>query len=96
MLSLPTKVSNLKSHKILSNEICDLGTRLYDAISKEPELRAVRNQALTFLESMSGMSGEADQAYIEKCVRQIMQQQNESMGEMTKYVANMERDQKNL
>lgn len=95
-LSLPTKVSNLKSHKVLSNEICDLGTRLYDAISKEPELRAVRTQALTFLESMSGFNGEGDQAFIEKSVKQIMQQQNESMAEMTKYVSNMERDQKNL
>lgn len=86
----------MKSHKILSNEICDLGARLYDAISREPELRAIRNQALSFLEGMSGVNSENDQAYIENCVKQIMQQQNESMNEMAKYVSNMERDQKNL
>ena len=40
---------------------------------------------------MSGVGSEGDQAYIEKCVKQIMQQQNESMHEMTKYVSNMER-----
>ena len=86
----------MKSHKILSNEICDLGARLYDAISREPELRAIRNQALSFLEGMSGVNSENDQAYIENCVKQIMQQKNESMNEMAKYVSNMERDQKNL
>ena len=73
-----------------------MGARLYDAISREPELKMIRNQALSFLEGMSGVSSENDQAYIENCVRQIMQQQNESMQEMTKYVSNMEREQKNL
>lgn len=34
--TLPAKVSNLKGHKQLSNEICDLGARLYDAIAREP------------------------------------------------------------
>ena len=60
-LTLPTKVSNLKSHKSLCNDICDLGTRLYDAISREPELRKIRNQALSFLEGMGGINSEGDQ-----------------------------------
>lgn len=32
--SLPTKISNLKAHKILANEICDLGAKLYDSLSR--------------------------------------------------------------
>ena len=75
-VTLPGKVSNLKAHKALANEICDLGTRLYDAVSKEPDLKKIRVQALQFLEGMTGANGEGDQAYIEKCVKQIMQQQN--------------------
>jgi clusterin-associated protein 1 len=34
VVTLPVKVSNLKAHKILANEICELGTRLYDSIGK--------------------------------------------------------------
>lgn len=89
-MTLPGKVSNLKAHKALANEICDLGTRLYDAITKEPDLKKIRIQALQFLDGMTGANGEGDQAYIEKCVKQIMQQQSESMQEMTKYVSNMD------
>ncbi len=70
------KVSNIKAHKVLANEICDLGTKLYDAITKEPELKKVRIQALQFLDNMTGASGEGDPAYIEKCVKQIMNQQS--------------------
>ena len=72
---MPAKVSNLKAHKALSNEICDLGARLYDAMSREPELKIVRNQALAFLEGMSGINDGNDQAYIEKCIKTIMKQQ---------------------
>ena len=45
---------------------------------------------------MSGINDGNDQAYIENCVTQIMRQQEESTLEMTKYVANMEHEQKNL
>ena len=48
----------------MANEICDLGARLYDAIAREPELRKVRQQAIEFLEGMSGVSDGNDQAYI--------------------------------
>lgn len=75
-MTLPVKISNLKAHKALATEICDLGTRLYDAVIKEPELKKIRSQAIQFLDGISGANGEGDQAYIEKCVRQIMQQQN--------------------
>ena len=37
----------------MANEICDLGVRLSDSMSKEPELRAARNLALQFLEGMN-------------------------------------------
>lgn len=63
-VTLPVKVSNLKAHKILASEICDLGTRLYDSVSKEPELKKIRSQAIQFLDGISGSNGEGDQAYI--------------------------------
>ena len=79
-----------------ANEICDLGARLYDAISREPDLKKVRQQAIEFLDGMSGVNDGTDQAYIEKCIRTIMGQQDESTQEMAKYVTNMESEQKNL
>jgi hypothetical protein len=33
----------------MANEICDLGARLYDVISREAELRKIRQQAIEFL-----------------------------------------------
>jgi len=45
---------------------------------------------------MSGVSDGSDQAYIENCIRTIMGQQEESTREMTKYVTNMENEQKVL
>lgn len=93
---MPAKVANLKQHKQLSNEICELGARLYDAIAREPELRKVRTQALEFLDGMNGVSDGNDQAYIESCIKTIMQQQEENTREMTKYVSNMEHEQKQL
>jgi hypothetical protein len=41
----------------MATEICDLGTRLYDAISKEPDLRKIRTQAIQFLDGISGVNG---------------------------------------
>jgi hypothetical protein len=48
----------------MANEICDLGARLYDAISREPELRKIRQNAIEFLEGMNGVNDGNDQAYI--------------------------------
>jgi clusterin-associated protein 1 len=56
----------------------------------------VRQQAIEFLEGMNGVNDGNDQAYIENCIRTIMQQQEESTREMAKYVANMENEQKAL
>lgn len=56
----------------------------------------MRTQALEFLDGMNGVSDGNDQAYIESCIKTIMQQQEENTREMTKYVSNMEHEQKQL
>lgn len=66
-------------------------------MSREPDLRKNRQDALNFLDSMGRSSDSSnDQAYIERCVKEIIKQQDESTAELTKYVTNMEREQKNL
>jgi hypothetical protein len=37
-----------------------------------------------------------DQAYIENSIKRIMKEQEQSTSEMTKYVSNMESEQRNL
>lgn len=80
----------------MANQICDLGARLYDAISREPQLRKIRQNAIEFLEGMNGVNDGNDQAYIQNCIKTIMRQQEESTREMAKYVSNMENEQKVL
>jgi clusterin-associated protein 1 len=65
-------------------------------VAREPELRKVRLRALEFLDGMNGVSDGNDQAYIESCIKTIIQQQDENTREMTKYVANMEHEQRQL
>lgn len=75
--SLPTKISNLKAHKILANEITELGAKLYDSLTREPELKKGRAGALTFLDNMGQSGDEAtDQAYIERSIKEIIGQQD--------------------
>ena len=50
---LPSKLSNLKSHKAIANEITEIGAKLFDSLSKEDELKQYREKALTFLDNIS-------------------------------------------
>ena len=94
---MPTKISNLKAHKILANEICELGARLYDSLTREPDLKNNRAQALNFLDSMGQTAENSnDQAYIEKSIKEIIGQQDENTTRLTKHVKDMEREQKRL
>jgi clusterin-associated protein 1 len=94
---LPTKLSNLKSHKAIAQEITEIGAKLYDSLQKEGELKQHREKALSFLDNISrNFESNSEQQYIEKCVREIIQQQDENIDEMARYVQNLERDQRTL
>ncbi|CAD8132272.1 unnamed protein product [Paramecium pentaurelia] len=95
--SLPSKLSNIKSHKLLAQEITDLATRLYDQLGKEDEVKAAREKALQFLSNVSrGGNSQSEQSYIQKCIQTILKQQEQNISEMSKYVGNLEREQKQL
>lgn len=42
------------------------------------------------------LESNSEQQYIEKCVREIITQQDQSIDEMQKYVQNLEKDQRSL
>ncbi|CAK72812.1 unnamed protein product (macronuclear) [Paramecium tetraurelia] len=95
--SLPSKLSNIKSHKILAQEITDLATRLYDQLGKEDEVKIAREKALQFLSNVSrGGNSQSEQSQIQICIQTILKQQEQNNQEMLKYVGNLERDQKQL
>jgi len=50
---LPSKLSNLKAHKAVANEITEIGAKLFDSLSKENELKQHRDKALSFLDNIS-------------------------------------------
>ncbi|CAD8045893.1 unnamed protein product [Paramecium sonneborni] len=95
--SLPSKLSNIKSHKLLAQEITDLATRLYDQLGKEDEVRIAREKALQFLSNVSrGGNSQSEQSYIQKCIQTILKQQEQSIQDMSKYVSGLEREQKQI
>eukprot|EP01016_Furgasonia_blochmanni_P041063 TRINITY_DN5295_c0_g1_i8.p1 TRINITY_DN5295_c0_g1~~TRINITY_DN5295_c0_g1_i8.p1 ORF type:complete len:450 (+),score=104.33 TRINITY_DN5295_c0_g1_i8:65-1414(+) len=95
--SLPSKFGNLKATRQLATEITEKGAKLYDLLSKENDLRQHREKALQFLDSISrNLESNSEQQYIEKCVKELIEQQAEQINEMQKYVANLERDEKTL
>eukprot|EP01017_Pseudomicrothorax_dubius_P047004 TRINITY_DN8377_c0_g1_i1.p1 TRINITY_DN8377_c0_g1~~TRINITY_DN8377_c0_g1_i1.p1 ORF type:complete len:413 (-),score=143.73 TRINITY_DN8377_c0_g1_i1:1204-2442(-) len=95
--SLPPKVSNVKEMKSMATEITEKGAKLFDLVTKEPELKAARDKAIGFLNNISrSFEGNNEQAYIEKCVRDIIGQQGESIREMRGHLDTLERDEKQL
>jgi len=94
---LPTRLSNLKGTKSVAQEIIDTGAKLHDLLEKEGELREHREKALNFLENISrNLQSDNEQVYIEKKVREIIQQQTENIKEMHTVVNNLEKDEKML
>ncbi|CAD8136129.1 unnamed protein product [Paramecium octaurelia] len=95
--SLPSKLSNIKSHKILTQEITALSTRLYDQLGKEDEVKIARENALKFLSNVSREgNSQSEQSQIQKYIQTILKQQDQNIKEMSKYVGALERDQKQL
>ncbi|CAD8135172.1 unnamed protein product [Paramecium octaurelia] len=95
--SLPSKLSNIKSHKVLAQEITDLATRLYDQLGKEDEVRVAREKALQFLQNVSrGGNSQSEQSQIQKCIETMLKQQDQNILDMSKYVSGLERDQKQI
>jgi clusterin-associated protein 1 len=94
---LPTRLSNLKGTKTVAQEIIDTGAKLHDLLEKEGELREHREKALQFLENISrNLQSDNEQVYIEKQIREIIQQQTENLKEMQNVVSNLEKDEKVL
>lgn len=92
-----SKLHNLKAARQLASEIADSGAKLFDMLGQERELKACRDKALEFLDSISrNLDTNTEQVYIEKCIRNIIDTQTRKMEEMKETVKALRQDEAEL
>ncbi len=95
--NLSSKLHNLKEARQLASEITESGAKLYDLLGQEKDLKEARDKALEFLDSISrNLDTNTEQQYIEKCIRNIIDQQNRKMSEMEETVKSLSQDEGEL
>ena len=89
-----SKLHNLKAARQLATEITESGAKLHDMLGAEREMRAARDKALEFLDSISrNLDQNTEQQYIEKCIRNIIDTQTRKMEEMQETVKSLRGDE---
>lgn len=92
-----SKLHNLKAARQLATEITETGAKLFDMLGNERELKASREKALEFLDSISrNLDSNSEQQYIEKCIRNIIDTQTRKMDEMNDTVKQLRQDESEL
>ena len=95
--NMSSKLHNLKAARTLATEITESGAKLFDFLGQERELREARDKALEFLDSISrNLDTNTEQAYIEKCIRNIIDTQTRKMTEMDDTVKQLRLDEAEL
>lgn len=86
-----------KSTKAISNEIAEVGHRVFESLGKESVLKDKRKESLGFINKLSqNYSGGDEHTYIKDCVVKLINQQKESIDEMEKYVKSLTDDERSL
>lgn len=95
--NMSSKLHNLKAARALATEITESGAKLFDFLGQERDLREARDKALEFLDSISrNLDTNTEQAYIEKCIRNIIDTQTRKMTEMDDTVKQLRLDEAEL
>jgi len=95
--NLSSKMNNLKAARQLASEITETGAKLHDLLGQEKELKEAREKALEFLDSISrNLDTNTEQQYIEKAIRNIIDQQTRKMSEMEETVKALRQDEAEL
>lgn len=94
--TLPAKYNRLAT-KTLATEITETGHQVYDLLGKEPDLGQKRNVAIEFIDELSkNFTSQNENAYIQKCVNGLIQEQTDNIDEMEKYVGTLLDDERAL
>ena len=92
-----SKLHNLKAARTLATEITECGAKLYDLLGSEKDLKQSRDKALEFLDSISrNLDTNTEQVYIEKCIRNIIDNQTKKKTEMEDTIKNLKLDEGGL
>lgn len=92
-----SKLHNLKAARQLATEITECGAKLFDMLGHEEDLKGARDKALEFLDSISrNLDTNTEQAYIEKCIRNIIDSQTRKMTEMEDTLKQLSQDEAEL
>lgn len=95
--NMSSKIHNLKAARQLASEITESGAKLFDLLGQEKDLKEAREKALEFLDSISrNLDTNTEQVYIEKCIRNIIDQQTRKMNEMEDTVKQLKQDETEL
>ena len=95
--NVSSKLHNLKAARQLATEITESGAKLYDLLGQERELKENRDKALEFLDSISkNLDSNTEQQYIEKCIKNIIDNQTRKMNEMDETVKQLKLDEGEL
>jgi len=87
--SLPAKYNRLAT-KTLATEITETGHQVYDLLGKETDLGEKRGVAINFIDELSkNFTSANENAYIQKCVNGLIQEQTDNIDEMEKYVGTL-------
>ena len=93
----PIKIQDIKLSRSLASEITQSGAKLFDLLSSEITDRHERLRSLRFLDSTgSSAEGSREHAYIERCIREIIDSTKQAVEDMKKEAEEMESDEKNL
>jgi len=94
--TLPAKYNRIAT-KNLATEITETGHQVYDLLSKENDLGEKRQVAINFIDELSkNFTSANENAYIQKCVNNLIQEQADNIEEMEKYVQNLLDDERAL
>ncbi len=96
-LAASSKLQNLKGARSLATIITESGAKLFDLLTREKELREAREKSLGFLDNISrNLDSEAEQEYIRRCIRDIIQGQTGDLTSMERMLKELESDEKSL
>lgn len=93
----PIKVQDVKVARGLASEITQSGAKLYDLLASEAAERLERSRSLRFLDTAGAASeGSKEYAFIERSVREIIENTKQAVEDARKESEELEVDEKNL
>lgn len=93
----PIKVQDVKFARGLASEITQSGAKLYDLLENESAERTERARALRFLDqAATSAEGSKDQVFVERKIREIIENTKQTVEDMTKECEELDADKKNL